>query len=72
MLMVLTFVNMRLMTVCMSVPMIMGMVTVYMIMTVSMIVVMIVVVIMAVFVFSGHQDFGSLFIVAASAGSAHK
>ena len=36
------------------------------------VVVMIVVVIMAVFMFSGHQDFGSLFIVAASAGSAHK
>jgi len=81
MLMVLMFVNMRLMTVRMSVPMIMVvvsvimivvMVPVYMIMAVSMVVVMIVVVIMAVFVFSGHQDFGSLFIVATSAGSAHK
>ena len=41
-------------------------------MGVAVVMVMIVVVIMAVFVFSWHQDFRSLFIVAASAGSAHK
>jgi hypothetical protein len=86
MLIVLMIVNMRLMTVCMSVPMIMVVVTVCMIMAVTMvvcmimavsmvvvmIVVVIVVVIMAVFVFSGYQDFRPLFIIATSASSAHK
>jgi hypothetical protein len=62
MLTMIMFVNVRLMTVCMSM---------LMIMAVCMIVVMIVVVIMAVFMFSWLEDFRALLIVAASAGSAH-